>query len=404
MTATPRTDPDVQRRVKAFAAALQEAGAIRSPQWAQVFATVPRHLFVPTFYTAEVNADGFTVWRPVDAGDERWLDAVYTDQTLVTALDPATVTPDGTGAFNGTATSSSTLPSLMAGMLEDLGLADGMKVLEIGTGTGFNAALLSQRVGADLVTSIDIAPELVAAARSRLAVAGYAPTLLIGDGRAGHETSAPFDRIISTASVTALPAAWITQVRPGGKILTDLVTGIEGGLVLFTADGHGTAEGRFTATTGRFMPARTSADSYPAASRAPYADQVRTRDTTVTGGQFRSTYPLRLLASFMLPPDTELVYHIDDAGMMAMQLQTSDGCWARSPLTGHPGEGTVTLGGAEDLWRRVEAAWTCWESNGQPDHTHIGITVDPAGSRVWWDPNDGGERVPLSNVEDVADR
>jgi protein-L-isoaspartate O-methyltransferase len=105
---------------------------------------------------------GIAVWRSLDAADRsRWLDAVYVDTTLVTALDPVTATPTGDGAFTGMPTSSSTLPSLMARILEDLDVAEGHRVLEIGTGTGYNAGLLSQRLGGQQVYSVDISRSIV---------------------------------------------------------------------------------------------------------------------------------------------------------------------------------------------------------------------------------------------------
>jgi SAM-dependent methyltransferase len=91
-------------------------------------------------------------------------------------------------------TSSSTMPSLMARMLEALDVRDGHRVLEIGTGTGYNAALLCHRLGPRNVVSIDIDPTLVAAARSRLADLGYHPTLVAGDGTTGAVQHGPYDR------------------------------------------------------------------------------------------------------------------------------------------------------------------------------------------------------------------
>ena len=77
------------------------------------------------------------------------------------------------------------MPSLMARMLEALDVRDGHRVLEIGTGTGYNAALLCHRLGACNVVSIDIDPTLIVATRKRLAGLGHHPTLVVGDGTAG---------------------------------------------------------------------------------------------------------------------------------------------------------------------------------------------------------------------------
>ena len=89
-------------------------------------------------------------------------------------------------------------------MLEALEVTDGCRVLEIGTGSGYNAALLCERLGSEHVTSVHIDPDLVALARERLAANGYTPTLA-ADGADGYPRSALYDRIIATCSVPAIP-------------------------------------------------------------------------------------------------------------------------------------------------------------------------------------------------------
>ncbi|WP_229869397.1 methyltransferase domain-containing protein [Streptomyces inusitatus] len=312
------------------------------------------------------------------------LSQVYRDVTLVTALDPDTSERVDETAWTGFATSSSTQPSLMAGMLEDLAVLDGHRVLEVGTGTGYNTALLCARLGDRRVYSVDIDPALVGAARTRLARLGHAPSLVAGDGQDGHPSGGPFDRIIATCSVPRIPAAWIAQTRPGGLIVADLDCGVEGGLVRLTVEPDGTARGHFTRTAGRFMPARTSATSYPSTERAPYAPETLTRPTAVGAAQIRSEYGFRLLLALSLT-DAELVYHLDDSGAMSLQLQTPDGSWARSPLadaTDRPA--TVTYGGTAELWQRVEETWTWWTGQDRPDQTRYGVTREPDGRMYAW--------------------
>jgi protein-L-isoaspartate O-methyltransferase len=102
----------------------------------------------------------------------------------------------------------------MAHMLNSLNIHTGHTVLEIGTGTGYNAALLCHRLGDTQVTSIDIDPDLVADTRLRLATLGYHSTLLAGDGTHGAIDNAPYDRVIATCAVPAIPPAWINQLAP----------------------------------------------------------------------------------------------------------------------------------------------------------------------------------------------
>jgi protein-L-isoaspartate O-methyltransferase len=185
---------DWQPYAQSLADRLTAAGAL-TPDWRAAFTTVPRHQFVPEFF----NLDGVRTSGDNPAQCEVWLEAVYSDQSLTTQLMRA---PDTELLWP---TSSSTHPSLMAEMLALLEVEHGQRVLEIGTGTGYNAALLSYRLGAANITSIDIDPELVRVAGQRLATLGYQPHLSAGDGANGVASQAPFERIIATCGVPAIP-------------------------------------------------------------------------------------------------------------------------------------------------------------------------------------------------------
>lgn len=225
-----------------LAAALSAAGALPEG-WAAVFHKVDRAGFVPA-----------RVWfddehgRPQPLDRDRWQAAVYSDEPIVTQLDDgATAWP----ATSNAATSSASQPSMVLAVLDALldegDVQHGHKVLEIGTGTGYTAALLAHRLGEDLVTSVEVDPVLTEHARANLNAAGYAPTVVCADGTFGWPGTAPYDRIISTAAVIAgcLPYAWIEQTRPGGLILTPWGTAYHNGaLVRLCVRGDGTATGK----------------------------------------------------------------------------------------------------------------------------------------------------------------
>ncbi|WP_309248797.1 methyltransferase domain-containing protein [Streptomyces sp. MNP-20] len=372
----------------ALADELSKAGAIRTPQWHDTFAAVPRHVLVPTWFEQEQNAKGITVWRQQRAtADERYLAAAYRDVTLVTALDPATSEQVDDTAWTGFPTSSSTLPSLMAGMLEGLSVRTGHRVLEIGTGTGYNAALLCARLGDRLVHSIDVDPDLVDTARTRLARIGYTPGLTTGDGC----TALPdlsFERIIATCSVPGIPQEWIEHAKPGAVIVADVALGIEGGLVRLTVDEDRRAIGHFTTTAGRFMPARSDPRAYPQPHRPQRAPEAESRPTTLTAPEIQSHYTLRLLLALQLP-ETELVYDIDDAtGAMSIQLQRSDGAWARVPFIFNA-EPTVTYGGDPNLWKQAETTWHWWKAHNRPAHDQFGYVREANGDAAVWHIPDG---------------
>jgi protein-L-isoaspartate(D-aspartate) O-methyltransferase len=142
---------------------------------------------------------------------------VYADEAIVTQVDDG-ATPDH--QIGRRVTSSISKPSIVVSMLGHLQVDLGMRVLEIGTGTGWNAALLAHVVGEQNVTTIEVEGALAERARKALAAAGLSPAVVTGDGAGGYAPNAPYDRVIATASVRRVPYPWVAQTRPGGVILT----------------------------------------------------------------------------------------------------------------------------------------------------------------------------------------
>lgn len=202
MTGPPETAPALRHR---FVAGLRRAGVLTRPDVIAAFDTVPREAFVAHGFHA---SDG----SRVIPADSRFLATVYRDDVLVTKV------------VDGTPVSSSSQPSLMAVMIESLAPVPGMRVLEIGAGTGYNAALLAA-VGAR-VTSIDVRPDVVEQARAALAAAAPTPggaagavgrvEVRHGDGYLGAPAGGPYDRVIVTVGVAGLSPHWFDQLAPGG--------------------------------------------------------------------------------------------------------------------------------------------------------------------------------------------
>jgi protein-L-isoaspartate(D-aspartate) O-methyltransferase len=159
---------------------------IRTRAVREAFLRVPRERFVP------------------ELAAERGLEAIYRDEALVTKMD------------GWLAVSSSSQPAIMAEMLERLELAPGQRVLEIGAGTGYNAALLAELAGR--VVTMDVDAEVADRARERLAAGGHAAEVVVGDGMSGWPAGAPYDRIVVTATPPHVPAAWRDQLRPDGLL------------------------------------------------------------------------------------------------------------------------------------------------------------------------------------------
>ena len=182
-TTQPDADVDDERFAQAHQQLVEHAIAAQNLQDEDViraFSTVPRHWFVPTEY----------------------LDMAYEDHPL----------PIGYGQ-------TISQPSLVAHMTEILELKPGQKVLEIGTGSGYQAAILAELGFVDVYT-IEIVPELAENASNLLQTLGYSNVAVKqADGYYGWEEYAPFDAIIVTAAPDHLPAPLVEQLAENGRLV-----------------------------------------------------------------------------------------------------------------------------------------------------------------------------------------
>lgn len=166
------------RRTEMVERALRARG-IRDERVLEVMARVPRHLFVPP----ELS------------------DHAYEDRAL----------PIGLGQ-------TISQPYMVAVMLETLGLEGIERVLDVGTGSGYQAALLSLLAGE--VVSVDIVPELASSARARLKELGFRNVeVVVADGSLGYPAGAPYDTVLVAAAAPDLPLALVDQLADDGQLL-----------------------------------------------------------------------------------------------------------------------------------------------------------------------------------------
>lgn len=171
---------------------LKKRELIKTERVEAAFRAVPRHLFLPDVP----------------------LEQVYSDRAISAKQDA-----------EGKWISSSSQPAIMAIMLEQLGLEPGHKVLEIGTGPGYNAALMAHIVGeTGQVVTVEIDEDLAQAAREHLSEAGFESVqVLSADGGYGAPDEAPFDRIILTVGAPDITPAWWNQLKPDGRLVLPLL-------------------------------------------------------------------------------------------------------------------------------------------------------------------------------------
>ena len=246
-----------------FIARLERMGLIKFPWIREALDKSPRHLFIQTIVPPKKRAPE-KVDEDSPSGDH--LEAIYSDEVVTIRENPSY--------------SSSSQPSLMLAMLTDLDIRPGNRVLEIGTGTGWNAALLACGTGKDdLVFSMDNQDDLVQHAGDNLTHSGFPRVnLKAGDGVHGWPENSPFDRIIVTASSRDIFIAWIKQLAEGGILLVPFRIGTLADPVLKIVKKEGMFTGNFTrwsAFTEIKTPARDTTEPLQQPQLDQLADQLQ---------------------------------------------------------------------------------------------------------------------------------
>lgn len=358
---------------------LWTSGDLRTEALRAGVAEVPREVFLQPGVLRQDDTGRWTPVLPDRLSPGEWATLAYQDESLVTQLDgqitAADLTQPGAEPRHGFPTASSTMPSLVVSMIEELDAEPGMSVLELGTGTGYSTALLTRLLGEDAVTSIEVDPVLAARAEKALNEIGLAPWTYPGDGLLGYPRRAPYDRVIATFSVRRIPYAWVRQTNPGGTILATVGSWAYGtGLAKLTVNDDGTATGTLTRPTS-FMPARAHA-AQPLDgdldARTAYADSERT--TTLDPAVLDEWMPAFLAQ--VAASGTQLV-HVTGPDKEAGTYLFDTARESYAAVSGGESGWTVRQGGPVAIWDAIETAIDAWENAGRPGIEQVKLVVTP---------------------------
>jgi hypothetical protein len=256
----------------------------------------------------------------------------------------------------------------MLSMLDALDARPDDNVFELGTGTGYNAALLAQRLGNENVLSVDVDPDLIRLARGRLAKLAGHPTVVAGDGADGYPPRAPYSRIIATAALRSIPVALMEQAADGAVIVAPIGLGV----ARLTVRTQGFAEGRFLPWPALFMPRRTPGkgpDFDGARNRPPESTALPVADVLD-----RWRFPL----SLALPGYSSCSWRSEDGEVTGVGLWTEDGSTASVHVNGQ-----VRQIGPRRLWDTVEELASLFP-DGEPAREDFGVTITPSVQHVWF--------------------
>jgi protein-L-isoaspartate(D-aspartate) O-methyltransferase len=355
--------------------AIEAAGTPLTPELAQAFRAVPRHLFVPGV-------------RP---------EVVYQDLNIVTQRDK-----------HGMPVVRSTQPSAMASMLAVADVQPGQRILEIGTGTAYNTAILRHLVGENgRVVTMELDDDVAEAARAHLDRAGVTRVdVITDDGARGYAAHAPYDRIISTSSVWDIPAAWVNQLAPGGLLVTPLsFGGIQLGAALvpqpqgalrsvrlfapafIPIQGEAAGPHRHTQIPGSALhvdfvesPALDEAQIHALLSEDHEIQQLPLEIETHNLGMF-NYYLL-----FQQPRGYEVITYFVEEGMRAFGLELFGwGIMSRTSacLVPYGNDRMVHIFGSADGYLTLAEMARRWSAAGQPGLDDYHLDVTPAGRKPY---------------------
>ncbi|QFG21879.1 methyltransferase domain-containing protein [Actinomadura sp. WMMB 499] len=378
-------------------------GDLKRPEWARAFASVPRELFVPdrAWVNPDYDAPSYSIDRHARPGE--WRSAVYSDASIVTQVDDGAGDPaSGRGWF----TSSVSAPGVVVQSGELLAPAPGDRVLEVGTGSGWTACLLSRIVGEHgRVVSVEVDPGLAASAEARIEGLGVTNVQVLNLDALDFGSDDLFDRLHVTAGVSTIPWSLLSALRPGGTaVLPWCPSWGHGHKVALTRIGD-EAVGRLSTSAGYMMLRSQRPEPGALGSFLHHEDEAARYFTEINPKAVGrpddapgwAAYGGGVVITALAPGIRyDLCEAADGSGEATLWLRETypgsreRGSWATVEYVPDAREYEVTAYGERDLWDEVSGAWMHWNRLGRPERDRFGVTVSRAGRTVWLD---GPEKV-----------
>ncbi|MET9694955.1 methyltransferase domain-containing protein [Streptomyces sp. NPDC006514] len=377
----------------AMVARLEESGELGPGPVREALLALPREALMPQVYVRRSAPDETPPYwdlldfcRPDDR--EELLERLHSGDSVAIQHGGEPILGRLPGPRRGgEMTAMSSTMSMTAGLLQQLDLRPGQRVLDVGTGAGVTAAVVCFVCGDEGVVTLDIDPHVTAAARERLSALGYRPAAVTGDGTAGWADAGPYDRMFVSFAVRRVPNALVEQLAPGGLALMTLGTSSPSwpGLAVIERRQDGDVEAELRAVEfGHRAGASFDRLFLSAAFRATITpDGGRTQRSRLAPPQdaARGLW----LALDHLHPGLVRHFGAEDLTVGAPEC----GSRMRVKEAGYR-RWDVTTCGARDIWAEIQEVADRWRAAGEPDVYRLHFDADgsqratsPNGTLTW---------------------
>ncbi|MEW1870454.1 methyltransferase [Streptomyces caelestis] len=360
---------------------LTSAGVLTDLSLRDALLDVRREMLLPHAYVRVSGPGADPIdWRLLDGShpeDRReWLDLIHSDESILLQRDgePLDMLTRGP-VTGGHMTSMSTYTPATVEALQTLGLAPGLRYLELGPGPGVSLALAATITGPGLATGVERDAHMAAFAQRNLDRLGVGAAVVEGDALDGHEARAAYDRIHSGIGVPCVPLAWVEQLAPGGRLLTTLATRTPSwpGQLLVTRPNRGREEAVLRGRPRGYRPMLGYRWLSALDHRARIKADPGTARPTRLAPPPDDSYGFWLAAAYLVP-GTVRDFQAETMTIVAPE----DDSWA---VVG-PGDGTVRIHGPRDVWAELEDLHARWEAAGRPERYTVDLTVGTEAQHV----------------------